>query len=652
MKITFTAASLLFLCSLCAEGQSIDSVSGPRVWLRADQSILDSTKWTDVSFYKNDARAASSRERPSPTGTINYNKAVVFDGLDDYFKIPYSLEGLADLSVLAVFQSSDTTERGVWGSEQGSSRNILLTTRQAVGPDTLSDVYGKAENITTLHSVLQNWDKTTTVSSTAFFALGSAGRTKGFKPFKGSLAELIVFNHALTFLERVQFETYLAIKYGTGLRGGNFVSSGEKALWKVEENKEYGRNIAGIGRDDFFKLNQKQSGSAYDSGFLVMSAGLLAKSNSENKATLADQDFVLWGDNGLPLSAKPGVGVDSVLSQVQRKWLATVTGNTAGHFPVELHVDAAQLPVSSLGYWLVIDRSGQANFSVDNLEYVFPDRITTDGKVIFKDILWDKDNSGKDRFGLAKARNLLAVVRKLRNPSCTNVTAGRVRIEMISGKAPYQCQLSSAANKISRTWKTSAKAIEQEELAIGDYILTVTDAGGDVIKRAFTLIMPDALHIDLGPDLKITPGKQIALDVSPQVPDSVSVTYHWENNFGFSSDQTKISISESGIYRVSVTKVRDGCVFSDEVVVSGSDSLRIAVYPTVASNGFFNASVSLPDAGSVIVKIYNASGMLTQEMQGQNSSEYHFTGYVREPGLYLVLLQTSKGIAARKVIAY
>ncbi len=228
----------------------------------------------------------------------------MFDGVDDYLTIPYSLEGLAELSIFAVFQSSDTTERGIWGTEQSLSRNILLTTRRAIGPDTVADTYGKNEKITILNSVLQNWDKTGTSSANAFMALGSAGKAKTYKQFKGSLAELLVFNRTLTFLERLQYETYLAIKYGTGLKGGNFVSSGEKVLWHVEQNSGYGTNIAGIGRDDFFKLHQKQSGSAYDSALLIVSAGILTASNVENTATINNQDFVLWGDNGLPLSTK------------------------------------------------------------------------------------------------------------------------------------------------------------------------------------------------------------------------------------------------------------------------------------------------------------------------------------------------------------
>lgn len=651
MKTPFTLACLLLACFVRIQAQTAsDSLSGPRVWLSADKSLLTGTKWTDLSFFKNDATSASALEVPSSTTTINYNKSLVFDGVDDYLKIPYSLEGLSELSVFAVFQSADTTERGIFGTEQSSSRNILLTTRRVLGPDTVIDVYGKNEKITALSSLLQSWEKTTTTATTAFMSLGSAGKTKGYKPFKGSLAELIVFNRALTFLERVQYETYLAIKYGTGLKAGNFVSSGEKVIWHIEKNAAYGKHIAGIGRDDFFGLYQKQSASAYDSGLLIMNAGSLSVSNVEATATIADQDFIVWGSNGLPLSAKRGFGADSVLSVIQRKWLVTATGNTASKLPVELHIDASKFPSNPLGYWLIIDRSGTGNFSVDNVEYVLPSKIEN-GKIVYKNILWDKDLSGKDNFGFAKAMELFAVVRKLSDPSCMDENAGKVRIEIVAGAAPYRYSLTSPEAKISREWRYQERSTEQKELVVGKYTLAVTDNDNETITRNFILVMPDALYIDLGADRKLNPVKDIVLDASVQVTDSIKVTYRWENNFGFSSTAKKINVTESGIYRVFVTKEKDGCVFTDDLIVSGAESQRVAVYPNlISSNENYNISVSLDEPGSVVVKVFNARGIQVSEMKDSGQSEFQFITSLKDSGMYLVVIQTPKGIETKKVV--
>lgn len=651
MKKPLTLSCLVF-SFFAIHAQTSDSLSGPRVWFSADRSQLTAGKLTDLSFFKNDAVGESTGSTPSSYDSINYNKAIVFDGIDDYLKIPYSLEGLAEVSILAVFQSSDTTERGIWGTEQSLSRNVLMTTRTAVGPDTVADLYGKNENVIIQNTLIQNWDKTSILSNDAFIALGSAGKTKNYKAFQGALAELIIFNKALSFLERVQYETYLAIKYGTGLNGGNFVSSEEKLLWHVEQNQIYGKNIAGIGRDDFFQLNQKQSGSAYDSGLLVVSAGDLAATNPQNNAVVNNQDFILWGDNGLPLKTKPGTGADSVLSVLERKWLLTVNGNTASGIPSNIYIDADRLPSNPLGYWLIIDRSGQGNFSVDNLEYIFPDAMV-DGKVVYRNVLWDTDGSGKDNFTFARALSLFAILKKIADPSCTDENAGEVAMNVIAGQAPFQYKLTNSDGSMSRQWKDTESVTEMNNLIPGEYIITLEDASEETVIRKFALTMPDALNISLGSDQKFSAANPIVLDVSNQVPDSVDVTYRWENSFGFSSSDEKITASETGVYRVFVTKEKDGCVFTDEVSITGAETQRVAVYPTILNdNDIYNVSISLQEQGSVAIKVYNSSGVIVDSMEGFNNSEYQFVTKMKERGLFLVVIQTSTKIETQKIIVY
>lgn len=78
----------------------------------------------------------------------------------------------------------------------------------------------------------------------------------------------------------------------------------------------------------------------------MINAGAIADSNPANKATINNLDFILWGDNGLPLATKPGDGPDSLLSFVERKWLVTATGTTARLLPTELRIDVNKLPRS------------------------------------------------------------------------------------------------------------------------------------------------------------------------------------------------------------------------------------------------------------------------------------------------------------------
>ncbi len=640
-------------CLLC-HAQEIDSLHSPKLWLAADRSPLTDSKWTDLSIFHHDAIGSSAQATPHEYQLLNFNKALVFDGIDDYLNVSYSLESTPEISVLAVFQSRDTTERGIYATENAILRKILATTRRALGPDTVTDAYGKFEGRITLSSIIQNWEAAVVApaASPSSFVIGTAGLGKPFKPYQGALAELLVFDHALSSLERVQYETYLAVKYGTGLRGGNFVSSGEHVLWRVAENSAYGNNIAGIGRDDHFHLHQKQSGSAYDSGFLQMSVGAIALSNEANTGSLPNEHFILWGDNAKGFTAKAGSGEDSLVSILERKWLVTANGAQVSTLGTEMYIDIAKLPSYPMGYWLVIDRSGQSNFSIDNLEYISPDRVS-DGKLIFKNVSWDTDGSGKDSFSFAQKRNLLAVVRKVSDPLCHDEDAGRVRIEVVAGKPSFSFTLKNSDQTISRSWKDNVTSSDQRDLTAGSYTLTVEDNAHERLTRKFTLVQPNLLQVDLGPDKVFDQNNPIQLDASTFVSDTTTVEYHWTGSFGFSSIAEKIQVPESGVYRVSVIRQSDGCAFSDEINITGSEVERMSVYPTVVqSNDPYNVAVSLPKAASVSVKIFNSRGVFLQEMSGNDNSEYLFTTSVNDPGIYVIVIQTPKGIETRKIVGY
>lgn len=641
----------LLLCTSVLYAQSLDSLHLPQVWFRADKGELTQTQWTDFTGYKRHATALPN-QAPLKNALFNYNPAVTFDGQDDYLSIPYSVEGLAEITMLGVFYSADTTERGVWGAENPLSRNIMLTTRRSAGPDSVVDNYGKNEKLAVLSSILQSWTKTTEKNPAAFLALGSAGKQRSYKPFKGSLAELLVFNTRLDFLARVQYETYLGIKYGIPLSSGNYVSSQQQVLWNAEANKTFGNRMAGIGRDDAFQLYQRQSFSTIDKdSLIVISAGALAKTNAENSANINNGDFLIWGDNAqaltfAPTSEKPG----DALSLSNRKWLMDASGATVSKIETQLLVDISQFPYDSLGYWLVIDRSGSSDFSVDNLEYVFAEKVTG-GKALYK-VKWDADGSGQDHFAFAKARSFFTVVRTLQDPSCTDETAGKVSIEVVSGKMPLYNRLKHVDGKISREWQQSSKTADQNDLVDGDYTLTAKSADGEVLVREFSLRMPDALHIDLGPDQQLS-NNDIVLDVSSQIPDSIEVSYRWENSFGFSSTDQKVIANETGIYHVYVTKAKDGCVFTDDIAITGADAQRVAVFPSVVkSNDPYNISVSLRETGSVGVKIFNSRGVMMQDMSGSSNSEYQFKTSMNDTGLYLVVIQTPTGMETRKVVVY
>jgi hypothetical protein len=361
-------------------------------------------------------------------------------------------------------------------------------------------------------------------------------------------------------------------------------------------------------------------------------------------------DFLLWGDNGGALTTRRGVGGDSLLSLLERQWLVKPTGATVQSLACELQVDLSLLPPDSLGYWLVVDRSGEGNFSPDELEYFLPDSITRDRVAYFRNVHFDADLSGGDRFSLVQARPLLALTHQVRSPDCKNPTSGSLSFSIIGGKAPFAYSLSSK-HGFSRQWEGTGEAVASG-LPAGEYILKVTDGANNVTERRFNLTMSDALVVDLGPDGQLSADKDLIIDASLHIPDSLQVTYTWESNYGFRSTEPKVRITESGIYKVTLTTPQ-GCTFTDQIIISGTAAGRFSVQPTlVPAHGRFTVNVSLKQLAAVQVKVYDLKGKLHGQMQGEGQSEYRLTGSAPDPGLYLIVLQTPTGLETRKLLVH
>ncbi|MFN3753551.1 LamG-like jellyroll fold domain-containing protein [Flavobacterium sp.] len=120
----------------------------------------------------------------------------------------------------------------------------------------------------------------------------------------GRIAEIITYSSRKNDVtERTKIETYLAVKYGItlGVNGTsqNYIGSDGTVIWDATANVGYNYNIAGIGRDDSSKLNQKQSKSVNANADLTIGLGTIAATNTANtNAFDTDKKYLIWGDNG------------------------------------------------------------------------------------------------------------------------------------------------------------------------------------------------------------------------------------------------------------------------------------------------------------------------------------------------------------------
>ncbi|WP_028786981.1 T9SS type A sorting domain-containing protein [Terrimonas ferruginea] len=128
------------------------------------------------------------------------------------------------------------------------------------------------------------------------------GADNNYGSFSGQLNEVLLFEDRLTAAQMDQVETYLALKYGTTYANGSrdYKNSTGTTVWNAVANNGYHYNIAGIARDDMGALYQKQAWSTNAGQQVLIGVGGLANTNAANSGTLADNQYLVWGDNGQP----------------------------------------------------------------------------------------------------------------------------------------------------------------------------------------------------------------------------------------------------------------------------------------------------------------------------------------------------------------
>lgn len=127
------------------------------------------------------------------------------------------------------------------------------------------------------------------------------GADNNYGSFSGQLNEVIIFEDRLTTTQMDQLETYLSVKYGTTYAHGvsDYKNSAGGVVWNATANNGFHNNIAGIARDDMGALYQKQSWSTNAGQQVLIGVGGLANTNATNGGTLSNNQYLVWGDNGM-----------------------------------------------------------------------------------------------------------------------------------------------------------------------------------------------------------------------------------------------------------------------------------------------------------------------------------------------------------------
>lgn len=208
----------------------------------------------------------------------------------------------------------------------------------------------------------------------------------------GLIAEVMVYDCVLSDAERKKVESYLAIKYGITLNSGNdilgcdngnnnfnYINSAGNIIWVPETSYKY--DVAGLGKDSGFDLNQGISKSSNEGTILSMSMDNdFSEGNLKNRSAIAEGDFLFWSNNTgshnpvveqtseRPTDQTPNL----ILKRLDREWKVQET-NTDGTNPgvVSIMVDLNGVACSARStndLILLIDKDGDGNFSTGTLD--------------------------------------------------------------------------------------------------------------------------------------------------------------------------------------------------------------------------------------------------------------------------------------------
>ena len=388
--------------NLCGPGGVTSSMI---LWLRADNgtsTAIDNTTlstWTDQSTATNDATSDGNPPlfKSNTTDNINFLPTIDFDGTNDRLSLGdlneiKSATGTGRYTMLGIGIRQDANDNYVLGSTGGTNDQELYFGYTNANTTATLDHENNAINLTGLSAfdspaqtpfllfgeydgsgrVFEelrddNFNRNTDSNTTDIGGTQTnyVGDVNGTGNYNGLISEVLVYNAAITDLEKLRIYSYFAVKYGITLpqdndndailnetisgsvaEGDLVASDGTTIIWDESNGySTYHNGMAGIGRDDDACLNQKQSTSATDGTILTMGLGSVATDNASNSGIHDNQDFLIWGhDNGATAQASAStVDVPSTVAErMTRVWRVEDTG-TVGATEI-------QFDLTGLGY--------------------------------------------------------------------------------------------------------------------------------------------------------------------------------------------------------------------------------------------------------------------------------------------------------------
>ncbi len=374
----------VILFAIILLGCSISTVFSQekKLWFRADKGINKHKgyviSWKDQVYNRRIAiQYAGSSRATFNRSSINFNPALYFDGINDFYSInsdsdiAYNNE---DRCTFIVAKSDNTNTPWSTAFSYGKDLNLQSYGISSVGPTKRIGVSFTNENIN-----ISSWNDSYNLIALKYeferlhmykdhkwiFSTPSGdcilntqkdqiviGNQVGLNNnyWKGSIAEIIHYSGTWNNKSFREIDTYLAIKYGITLTSNYKIN--ETRVYLLDE---FTHDIFGIGTCFKYDLNQCVSTSqntelTESSNIVIATTDDFVSKNGTNRTALMDDQFLMMGHNdGRTDAWLP----DDKYSRVERLWKIQNTGNVG---EVHLQINLSDYPkINNSIYKLVID---------------------------------------------------------------------------------------------------------------------------------------------------------------------------------------------------------------------------------------------------------------------------------------------------------
>lgn len=464
------------------------------------------------------------------------------------------------------------------------------------------------------------------------------------------LYEAMVYPYRLSEKDRQKVQTYLSLKYGISLQKElDYLDSKGDIVWAYEQNHAFSKRVAGLGRDDYFGLNQIQTQNSTDS-FIKIGLTKESKNKSDSSFRLQDMSYFVWGDNGAELSFEQPD--HKPFWALNRKWKFTKNERfITDSLTVSINLSEFKKGKSDRDedYYLYLSETQEPPLNLESKKVykgVLKDSIT----VVFAPIQLSSQIKKKQGYISIYKQQRFDVDYQIHN-LCDENTKLKLNIE--GGFPPYNIAITKDGEVLVRK-RTDLLKAELSGFSISDRVtLTVKDASG---RNWNTVIQQNEEDLPVYIEHRWQLGESGKVKIEPLFvgADPKEFVLEWffqEQSFGHSQEFT---VSKPGNYQLKINYKEQCKTLPFEVFGLESEDkekMENGIYPNPVQSGVpFTIYTNLDRKTNAVLKIYTLSGQFITSKEFKNIDYLTYESVLRTPGTYLVIIKTTYNSLVQKLV--